>query len=476
MSRHPLWTAAQAARATGGQAIGDWQATGVSIDSRSLTPGDLFVALAGPNFDGHDFVAKALANGAAAALVARRPADLPATAPLLLVEDTLSALEALARAARQRSRARIAGITGSAGKTGTKEALKACLAAVAPTHASAGSLNNHWGVPLSLARLPESAAYGVFEMGMNHPGEIRALTRLVRPQVALITNIGLAHKEFFASEAEIADAKAEIFEGLEPDGVAVLPRDDRFFEHLKDAAERAGVRRIVSFGRHPEADLRLLASAVHATGSAVTALLDDEPLDYTLGLPGEHWVVNSLGVLAVVRALGADVATAAGQLGRLQPLAGRGQRRDVLLPDGSSVTLIDESYNANPLSMAAAVAVLGRANLSGEGRRIAVLGDMLELGGEAAQFHRDLAPVLERHGIDRVYLSGPQMRHLAEALPASMLGAHAEDSAALAPRLAGELHAGDVVLVKGSFGSRMVRVIEAIDALAAPLPRAANGG
>ncbi|HJU17555.1 MAG TPA: Mur ligase family protein, partial [Stellaceae bacterium] len=306
MPSAPLWTAASAAAATGGVAVGDWAASGVSIDSRTAGAGDLFVALCGPNRDGHDFVRAAFERGAAAAVVARDVADLPTEAPVLRVADTLAALGALAAAARERSRARIVAVTGSVGKTGTKEALALALAACGPTAASAGSLNNHWGVPLSLARLPAEAAYGVFELGMNHPGEIAALTRLVRPHVAVITTVEPAHLGFFPSVAAIADAKAEIFEGLEPGGVAVLNRDNPYYERLAAAARRCGAA-IVGFGAAAAADVRLADYGPRPDGSAVTAALSGTLVRYDVPVPGRHWVLNSLAVLAASRAAGADV-------------------------------------------------------------------------------------------------------------------------------------------------------------------------
>ncbi len=480
--RLPLWTAAEAQGATAGrlEGRGDWQAHGVSIDSRTLLAGDLFVALAGPSFDGHDFVAAALEAGAAAALVHRVPEGLPADAPLLVVEDSLAGLRALGRASRARTGAKVLAVTGSAGKTGTKDALRACLSAQGPTYASAASFNNHWGVPLSLARLPREAAYGVFEMGMNHAGEIAELTALARPDIAIVTNIGLAHIEYLGSQEAIADAKAEIFRGVPPGGAAVLPRDDAHYARLAGHARDAGIRRIVGFGRHAEAEVRLVTLDLYATCSAVSAVVLGEPIDFCLSLPGEHHAMNALAVLGAVRLAGAELGPAAAELARLKPLKGRGLRRKLTLPGGSCL-LIDESYNANPKSVEAALSVLAKAALGPGGRRIAVLGDMLELGAEAADYHRGLARPLEAYGIDRVYCCGPLMAELAAVLPDGRLAAHAPDSAALAERLVAELAPGDAVLVKGSLGSRMARVIEALERLEreaedqpAP-PRAANG-
>lgn len=478
--KSPLWTAAEAAAATGGRPSGTWSASGVSIDSRSLQPGDLFVALQGPNFDGHDFVAAALRNGAAAAVASRVPEDVPAGAPLLLVADTTDALRALGQAARGRSAARFAAVTGSVGKTGTKEALKLALEAQAPTFASSGNLNNHWGVPLSLARMPRDVAYGVFELGMNHAGEIGPLSRLVRPEVALITTVEAVHLEFFPSVKAIADAKAEIFEGMTPDGVAVLNRDNPQFDRLAAKARDRGISRILAFGRHEEADARLIDCSAHPTHSAVTAEILGRRVVYDLAMPGLHWAVNSLGALAAAAAMGGEIDAAAAAMARLTPLKGRGRRERVVLP-GGPIELIDESYNASPVAVRAAIQVLGQAQPGVGGRRIAVLGDMLELGAEAERLHADLAPDLRAARVDLVFTAGRLMAALHEALPASQRASHATDSAGLRDDLLAAVRPGDVVLVKGSLGSRMSPLVEALRALGRPesdhaTPRhAANG-
>jgi len=474
MSEQALWSAAEAIAATRGRCAVAWSASGVSIDSRDVARGDLFVALVGPNHDGHDYVAAALQAGAAAALVHRVPEGLSEAAPLLLVEDTLLGLTALGSAARDRSQARFVGVTGSVGKTGTKEALKACLSVQAPTAASAASHNNHWGVPLSLARMPRNAVYGIFEMGMNHPGEIRILSHMVRPDVALITNVAPVHLEYFKSVLEIADAKAEIFEGMDTNGVAVLNRDNPLYANLIERAESEGVTRIISFGRHPDAAVRLLDQSLHATCSAVRASVKGEIIDYCISLPGEHWVINSLAVLATVKALGADVPTAAAQLAKLTPLKGRGEKHDVILP-GGVFRLIDDSYNANPTSMRAAIEVLGRAETRDGGRRIAVLGDMLELGPAADRLHAGLASSIVGCGIDLVFTCGQHMAALHDALPAAKRGAHVPDSRSLATLIQGAVRPDDVVLVKGSLGSRMALVVEALKAVEQAPLRAANG-
>jgi UDP-N-acetylmuramoyl-tripeptide--D-alanyl-D-alanine ligase len=377
---------------------------------------------------------------------------------LLIVPDVLEGLVDLARAARARSKARIAGITGSVGKTGTKEALRLALAAQGKTHASAASYNNHWGVPLSLARMPQDAVYGVFELGMNHAGEITPLTRLVRPHVAVITTIEPVHLEYFGSLEAIADAKAEIFLGLEPGGAAVLNRDNAQYARLAAAAR---VERIVSFGEHPEADARLIKLALQAETSTVRASILGTDVGYKLGAPGRHVAFNSLAVLAAARLLGADLALAALALAGVTSPTGRGARTTLQLPTGSAL-LIDESYNANPASMRAALALLGQAAVGPRGRRIAVLGDMLELGVESATLHADLAgPVLD-YKVDLVFCAGALMRSLWDALPAEHQGAYAETSAALEPQVLAAVRDGDAVMVKGSLGSRMGPIVKAL--------------
>lgn len=462
-----LWTAEEARQATGGRNTRDWQATGVSIDSRTVQPGDLFVALKGPTFDGHDFAGKAIKAGAAASMVHRRADGIDESMPLLIVDDTFAALWRLGTAARARTKARLIAVTGSVGKTGTKEALRVCLTPQGITAASAGSFNNQWGVPLSLSRIQRDAVYGVFELGMNHPGEIRELAGLVRPHVAIITNVEPAHIGNFDSITDIADAKAEIFEGMDANGTAVLNRDNALFHHLRDKAMRAGVGRIVSFGRHKEADARLLECSLHATCSAVTAVIRDREIEYCLAMPGSHWVMNSLAVLAAIGAAGADVVKAAAQLANLKPLKGRGERHEIATAAGV-FHLIDDSYNANPTSMRAAFEVLGRASVGAGGRRIAVLGDMLELGNQSDDMHAHLAQPLEAAGIDLVYCCGPAMAALFAALPKAMQGGHAATSTALAEMVCTAVKPGDSLLVKGSLGSRMAVVVEALLALGSP--------
>jgi UDP-N-acetylmuramoyl-tripeptide--D-alanyl-D-alanine ligase len=462
----PLWTAADAARATGGTGPADWTATDVSIDSRTLAAGDLFVALRGPNHDGHDFVASALDRGASAAMVDRQIPGLPAGAALLHVDDTLAGLGALGGFARTRSSARVIAVTGSVGKTGTKEALRLALAACGKTFASAGSFNNHWGVPLSLARMPPDTVYGVFEVGMNHPGEIDALTRLVRPHIGLITTVEPVHLGAFGSVEAIADAKAEIFFGLEPSGIAVLNRDNPHYPRLAAAAERAGVARVICFGTDREATIRLVDCVIEPHGSTIEAGCSGLRLRFRLSVPGRHWVMNALAVLGAAMAAGCDLRTAAGALSGFEAMPGRG-RHHRLAWRGGILTLIDESYNASPAAMEAALAVLAVTSPAAGGRRVAVLGDMLELGDAAARFHRELAGPVVAAGVDRVFLVGNAVAALHEAVPAASQGGLWPCADQAIPALLSFLQPGDVVTVKGSYSVHVDRIVERLIAEAA---------
>jgi len=455
-----LWTSDEAIHATGGRSTGSWDATGVSIDSRTIVPGDLFVALRGPDHDGHEYVSHALECGAAAAMVSRRPDDVDDDADLLTVDDTNAALEMLGAHARNRSTAKVLAITGSVGKTGTKEALKLALSATAPCCASASSLNNHWGVPLSLSRLPQGAGFGVFEIGMNHAGEIRPLTNLVRPHIALVTTVEATHLEFLGSVEAIADAKAEIFEGLVPDGIAILNRDNEHYGRLAGVARECGAE-VITFGFSEEADARAEKVALHAECICVAADIRGTRITYKMHTPGRHWARNSLAVLAAVDALGADLGLGALALGDLVPPSGRGRRHRVHGIDGE-FTVIDDSYNASPPSVRAALEVLGGADLARSGRRIAVLGDMLELGSEADRLHKELASDITSNGVKHVFTCGTHMRHLFDALPAPLQGGHAETSGNLAPLVSRYVGPGDVVLIKGSFARAMSQVVQSL--------------
>jgi UDP-N-acetylmuramoyl-tripeptide--D-alanyl-D-alanine ligase len=459
-----LWTIDEMAAAMGARRAGDLPDAvgGLSIDSRTVVPGEAFFAIKGDALDGHDFVATALRAGAGLAVVSnKKRAAVEDDAPLLIVRDVLVALRKLARAARARAAARVIAVTGSVGKTSTKEALSLALSRDGEAHASVASFNNHWGVPLSLARLPASARYAIFEIGMNHAGEIAPLAKLVRPHVAVITTVEPVHLEFFTSVEGIADAKAEIFAGVAPGGAAVLNRDNPHFERLRRRAKRAGVERIVSFGESDTADARLIKCATQPESSTVEADILGSRVAYKLGAPGRHLVLNSLAVLAAASIVGADLALAALALADLRPAVGRGTRLKLALHGGEAL-VIDESYNANPTSMRAALALLAQAPLSGYGRRVAVLGDMLELGSRAQDLHRDLANVINDVGIDLVFCAGPLMHALWQALPSERRGGYAESAAALEPDVVAAIHAGDAVMVKGSAGSKMAPIVKAL--------------
>ncbi len=456
-----LWTAREIADATGGTTSHNFQVSGVEMDSRDVRPGDLFVALIGEAMDGHKFIAKAFENGAVAALV-----DRPVDFPHVLVADTTHALHALAHAARERAGACRIGVTGSVGKTGVKEAIFAALdrSSRGATHRSVRSYNNHVGVPLSLARMPARSRFGVFEMGMNHAGEIDVLTRHVRPHVAVITTIAPAHIENLGSEEAIADAKAEIFGGLEPGGVAVIPADSPHFGRLRDAAKRQGAQ-IVSFGRTEHADVRLLDAIPSANGgSLVTADLGDVRLCYSVAEPGDHWISNSLAVMAAVRAAGGDLGAAGLALAELGGLKGRGARHSIDAPGGKAL-LIDESYNANPASMRATLRQLGHTPAT---RRIAVLGSMKELGDFSDGFHAQLAEPIVESKVDHVVLVGEEMQSLARELGKQggiLLGNPGGFAHCLTPVEAIAaleeygIAAGDAILVKGSNSVGLGRLV-----------------
>jgi len=475
-----LWTSAEAEAATGGRATRPFAASGVSIDSRSIAPGDLFVALSAQR-DGHDFVADALARGAAAAMVARVPPGVAADAPLLIVPEVLAALTALGAAGRARSGARAIAVTGSVGKTSTKEMLRTVLAGQGRVHAAEASFNNHWGVPLTLARLPREADFAVVEIGMNHPGEIAPLAILTRPHAIMITTIAAAHLEAFGSLEKIAVEKASICAGLAPGGLAVLPEGLAQTPILIARAHIARAR-IVTFGDAPRADWRIEALRPAPGATVAEARTPGGGILFKVMTPARHFAQNALGVLALVAGLGLDPALAVADLARWQPPRGRGNRLRVLLDpvdERQSFDLIDDAYNANPASMAAALEVLAQSaprdglGRIARGRRIAVLGDMLELGPEAAALHRAIADLPALGVIDTVHCAGPLMAALWRALPEGRRGEWAEDAAGLAARAHHLIDAGDVVLVKGSKGSRVSAVAEALARLGEA--RAADG-
>jgi UDP-N-acetylmuramoyl-tripeptide--D-alanyl-D-alanine ligase len=458
----PLWTIGEIVAATRGACLGAGEApvTGFSIDTRSLDQGDGFVAIRGPNRDGHAFIAAALDQGAACAVVDRTfpPGD---EERLIRVAETLEALNDLGRASRARATdTTVIAVTGSAGKTGTKEALKLALAPSGSVHASDKSFNNHWGVPLSLANMPRTTRYGVFEIGMNHAGEVDALTRLVRPHIAIVTTVAPVHLGFFRSVEEIADAKAEIFRGLEPGGSAIVNWDNPYYQRLKAHALEHGAS-VVGFGETKDAEARLLSVELGPDSSQVTADILGDKIGYRLGAPGRHLVQNSLAVLAAVKLAGADLTRAARALSALDAQAGRGART-LVEAEGGHLAIIDESYNANPASMRAALLTLGLTPRSEFRRRVAVLGDMLELGPEGAKLHQELAEFIDGAGVDVVFACGELMGSLYEALPTSRRGAYAKSAEELSPKLLGAVGPGDAIMVKGSLGSRMAPLVEAL--------------
>jgi len=470
-----LWTVAEAVAATGGRAQGDWSVQGVSIDTRTLNPGDLFVALQAAR-DGHDFVAQALAAGAGAALVSRVPEGVGADAPLLIVEDVLEGLRALGAAARARTQARVIGITGSVGKTSTKEMLLVMLAGQGRTHASVDSYNNHWGVPLTLARMPRDTEYAIIEMGMNHPGEILPLTLLARPHAALITTVAAAHLEAFENIAGIAVEKASIFDSLQIGAPAVYNAD---VETSAILAAKTIDRRLhgIAFGVHGF-DWKLRDVSIQGDTTVVQAEHDGTPILFKLATPGRHFAMNGLGALAIVQAIGADLGQAVAALGHWTPYKGRGVREVIQLDPLDAhirLSLIDDSYNANPTSMAAALEVLAGAQtvdgvgLKGKGRRIAFLGDMKELGPDAIALHAAIAHLEAVKKIDVIHCVGPMMRALHELLPEEQRGDWFETAQQMSEGLRHRVDAGDVVLAKGSLSMKLGAVVDGIRKMGHPV-------
>lgn len=467
-----LWTAFEAAAATGGALCArggdpdrwiaeEWAAGGVSIDTRTLTPGEIFVALSDAR-DGHEFVRSAFERGASAALVSRAPDNAPEGAPLLVVPDTLEGLRDLARAARLRNFGKRIAVTGSVGKTSTKEMLRAAFAAAGRVHASDKSFNNHWGVPLTLARMPMQADYSVFEIGMNHAGEITPLTHLVRPHAAIITTIGEAHIENLGSRENIARAKAEIFLGVARGGAVILPIDNDKYGLLAALARDAAVERIITFGEAQTADIRLISFKGDDAGSEVEASVFGEPLAFTLQAPGRHQAMNALAVIGAARAVGVSAGRAASGLKGLGAAQGRGAQSRVRLKSGAVVRILDESYNANPTSMAAALALLGQMTPGASGRRIAVLGEMLELGPDAPAYHAGLAEPLVAARVDALYVAGALMEHLWAKAPAAMRAGKAADARSLSPGVLAGLQDGDIIMVKGSNASKVSEIVAAL--------------
>jgi UDP-N-acetylmuramoyl-tripeptide--D-alanyl-D-alanine ligase len=460
-----LWTSEAMAEAMGGRPLGQMPEgiTGISIDSRTIQPGEAFFAIKGERVDGHDFASLAIANGASLLVVSegKLPALGRLVIPMIVVDDVLQALEQLGVAARARSRAHIVAVTGSVGKTTTKEMLRTALEPSGKVHAAVASFNNHWGVPLTLARMPADTDYGIFEIGMNHPGEIRPLVKLVRPHVAIITTIAAAHLGNFRNLDEIAAAKAEIFEGVEPDGHVLLNRDIPQYGLLEKAAQAAGVDNTHAFGQHAKAEFRLAEYDGAAESSTLWLSFSGETREVLIGAPGKHIAENAVAVLGAVKLLGADMDGAIAALAGLSAVKGRGQRHTLAIGRGS-FTLIDESYNANPASMRAAIAVLAQTPPKGDGRQIAVLGDMLEMGEFAAKVHAELAGPLLAAGIGHVWLAGPEMLALKEALPESVHVEYREKTEDLADFAASAVRQDDVVMVKSSLGTGFGKIVAAL--------------
>ncbi len=462
-----LWEADAFLTAVEGRPVGGMPAgiTGISIDSRTITKGEAFFAIKGDRVDGHDYASVAAANGAAVLVIAeaRLPALGRLTVPLIVVDDVLEAMEKLGRAARARVKGKVLAITGSVGKTTTKEMMRQALEPSGTVHASVASFNNHWGVPLTLARMPEDTDYGIFEIGMNHPGEIRTLVAMVRPDVAVITTVAGAHLGHFSGLDDIAVAKAEILEGIEPGGYAVLNRDIAQFAILERAAQDHGVVNILTFGADARADIRLAEYDAAADHSDVWAIIDGHAREFSLGAPGRHIAENALAVIGAVKCAGGDLDAAIGALGQFSAGKGRGMQHILSLGPGKGVfTLIDESYNANPASMRAAISLLAATQVGEGGRRIAVLGDMREMGENSRQHHADLAEPLIAAGIGDVWLGGPDMEALAEVLGNALNVTYRAGASELAEYAVANLEAGDVLVVKSSLGTGFGKITAAI--------------
>jgi UDP-N-acetylmuramoyl-tripeptide--D-alanyl-D-alanine ligase len=477
----PLWTSEEAVQATRGKSAVKWRATGVSIDTRTLVPGDLFVALKDVR-DGHEFVAQALAKGAAAAMVTHRPQNVAKDAPLLIVPDVLAALSDLGRFARARTSAKTVGVTGSVGKTSTKDMLRTVLAGQGRTHAAEASYNNHWGVPLTLARMPADTEYAVIEIGMNHPGEIAPLARLSRLDVAIITTVAAAHLEAFESIEGIAYEKASILTGLVPGGTAILPTDIDTAPILMQVAAGLGAR-VIRFGASEAAEWRLTDIQLTPDATVVKATANGEPILFKVRTPGRHFAPNALAVLAAASALGLDPTIATCDLGEWAPPAGRGTRERILLDtvEDQSFELIDDAFNANPASMAASLELLavipptdgvGRV---GAGRRVAILGDMLELGRTELDLHEAIARHPALSAVHTIHCVGPRMRVLHAALPPRQRGLWTETAAELVPQVRSLVDAGDIVLVKGSKGIKVSLVVDALRKLGHPVAHGHQG-
>ena len=463
MTHEFLWTAHEIASVTGGTSSGAWGVSGVSINTRTLEEGDLFVAIKGPKLDGHQFVEEALQKGASGLLIDTLPPNLSKQAPIVIVDDTLKSLHALGKASRRRAEALIIAVTGSVGKTSTKNALCQALNSQGRTTCSQASHNNLWGVPLSLSRMAREDQFGIFEIGMNHPGEISPLSKMVSPNIAIITNVEPAHTENFDSLELIAEAKAEIFDGLQENGVAVLNADNKFFSNLKNRCNAVGIKNILTFGSTNDADTKLISLLSDCQSSSVEASVLGKRISYRVSLPGQHEVMNSLATLTAIYAAGADIPKAAATLGRLSPLPGRGKIYQLKVSNGS-IRLIDESYNANPASVRAALENFGNTKIEPPVRRIAVLGDMLELGKNSETYHLTLAPTLLKNRVEKIFTVGNQMEKLFYSLPSKMQCFCSVDVKEVTGEILEILQPNDLVLVKGSNAIGMAAIVSEIRA------------
>ena len=458
-----LWKADAMIAALGARVMGDLPRgiAGISIDTRTLQPGDAYFAIKGDVHDGHKFVAKAYGAGAAISVVSESWIGRLGSecGPLLVVDDVLRSLERLGKAARARTDARIIAVTGSVGKTTTKEALRQALKPSGNVHAAVASYNNHWGVPLTLARMPRSTEFGVIEIGMNHPGEISPLVKMARPHVAIITNVAAVHLGAFKDIDEIARAKAEIFDGLEPGGTAILNGDDKRLPLLEEIARQKGVSNIVRFGEHRSCEAQLEKLVLHGSCSCLTATIIGDPVAIKIGAPGRHIAQNVLSVMAACKIVGGDLAQAGLTMAEMKPVKGRGQRH-VIGEGDERIVLIDETYNANPTSVRAALALLSASPIQGRGRHVAVLGDMLELGPTSAQLHAELQEAIVKAGVQRVFLAGPEMRALDKALSGAVYSTHAATIDELIPKIKKDIRGGDIIMAKASLGMKFERLVD----------------
>ena len=474
MTQKYLWSAHEIASITGGTASGAWSASGVSINTRTLEVGDLFIAIKGPKLNGHQFVSEALKKGASGLIIDTIPTNLPEQAPIVLVSDTLDALHALGKASRKRSEALIIAVTGSVGKTSTKNALYHALSAQSQTTCSQASHNNLWGVPLSLSQMAPEDQFGIFEIGMSHPGEISPLSKMVSPHITIITNVEPAHTENFDSLESVAEAKAEIFDGLEKNGIAILNSDNKFFSILRARSKSLGIENLLTFGSTNDADTRLISLSSDCQGSCVEASIQGKRICYRVSLPGKHEVMNSLATLTAIHAAGADISAATSALGQLSPLPGRGKSYQLEYL-GGSIHLIDESYNANPTSMRAALDNLGNTKVSPPGRRIAVLGDMRELGRDSEKYHLNIAQTIFKNQVEKIFTVGDQMERLFHSLPSEMQCFCSIDAKGITREILKVLRPNDILLVKGSNAVGMASIVSEVRAELGPCGKSLPG-